>query len=50
MKTKTVTVEQEKPYSKEQLNRIEKAFKKIQEAKKDPEFMKAIERFIKMTT
>ncbi len=43
-------VEREKPYSKEELARIEKALKKAQQAKKDPEFMKAVARFIKLTT
>ncbi len=39
-------VEREKPYSKEELARIEKVLKKAQEAKKDPKFRAFIKEFI----
>lgn len=50
MKTKTVLVEKDRPYSKAELAKIEKVLKKVKESRKDPEFRKAVSRFIKLTT
>lgn len=50
MKTKTITIERGKPYSEKELNKIERALKKAEEARKDPKFMKAVGEFIKETT
>ena len=44
------TVQEEEGYSKAQLARIKRVFRKIEIARKDPEFMKAVRRFIKDTT
>lgn len=43
-------VQKEDGYSKAQLAKIKRVFKKIEIARKDPEFMKAVRQFIKETT
>ena len=40
----------EKPYTKKQLASIKKLGEEIEEAKKDPNFMKVLDQFIKETT
>ena len=44
------TVEREKPYSKTDVEKIKRLGKQIKEARKDPEFRKAVRQFIKATT
>jgi len=50
MKAKTVMVEREKPRTKEELAQMEKVIKKIQEARKDPDFKRFIRAFIRYHT
>jgi len=44
------TETREKPYSKEDITKLKAIGRKIKEAKKDPEYRKAIDEFIKATT
>ncbi|HIH07955.1 MAG: hypothetical protein J4224_05075 [Candidatus Diapherotrites archaeon] len=44
------TVEREKPYSKTDIAELKKIGREIKEAKKNPEYRRAIDNFIKATT
>ena len=44
------TVERERPYSKADIAKLKKIGREIKEAKKDPEYRRAIDNFIKATT
>ena len=44
------TVEREKPYSKTGIAELKKIGREIKEAKKNPEYRRAIDNFIKATT
>ncbi|AJF60457.1 MAG: hypothetical protein QT03_C0001G0971 [archaeon GW2011_AR10] len=50
MRQKSVVVEEEKPYSKRDFERLEAACRRLEKNQKDPDFRKAVKQFIKETT